>query len=1265
MAADGARALTWRWGWSRCRLWVVQNHNLTYQITVTNNGPDAAHGVAINQTLPASATFVSAVSSQGSVSVSGNTLIGTLGTVNLDATASMTVVVIPNVAGTITLSATVGSSETDFNPGNNTVTLATQVTPPTADLAVTISASPDPVSLGGILTYTTFITNNGPVAAINTLVTNTLPPNVTFVSVQVSQGSAVVNGTNVISSLGTLGPGAPAEVTIGVRAIVPGGITATASVGSSVLDAVPGNNTASVTSTIVPASDLNLTMSGPGASVLGSNVSYTLTVINLGPSAASGVTINDVLPPGATFVNATKPYTQSGNLVTWTVSNLPVGSSVMLTNVIGTSSFPTNPVPFYITNSATVASGSADPNPANNAASVVTRVDVARPAVVPAGAALLTEGFVPPNGFVNPGETVTVALTLQNIGNLGTSNLVATLLSTNGVTPVGTSVLSYGALSPGGGLGTNAFSFTASGMGVAAVATLQLQDGANNLGVVQFPFPYPAFSIFTNSGDIVIPDHGRATPYPASIAVSGVAGLIGKVTVTLTNVNHTYPDDVDMLLVAPAGQSVLLMSHAGGGNVVTNVSLSFDDMAASQLPASGQITSGTYQPSGYQVSSVDFPNSIPPAVSPPSAPYGGALSLLNGTNANGNWSLFVFDSSPGDQGIILGGWSLAIAAGTPVNQGGDVAITGTAVPSPVAALSNLTYVFSITNNGPNTANGVAFTNILPAGVNVVSANSTQGAPVINGGTVTCLLGNLGVGTNVTITIQTVPTIPGVITNRATAFPLNGDLYLANNTATVITTVSAPLADLGVSVSSSPAPAVISNNLVYTMVVSNNGPGTALAVVLTSTLNGVVTNASSPPFIVSSGEATAQLGNLQPGSVTTVTLNVTPNLLGSFTNIVTASTLSSDPNPANNSASGIITVLNPAPNIVPAGAQLLTGNFLPPDGTIHSGETVTLALGLTNAGSASTSNLTATLLSTNGVTSLSNPQTYGALVPGGSSAFKSFSLTASGPNGGIVGVTLALQDGASNLGNATFNFNLPASSNFVNAFAIVIPDHGAATPYPSTIGVSGLTGVVGNVTATLSNFSHSFPNDVQALLVGPAGQKTVLMAGTGGPYSVTNATLTFDDAAASSLPASGQIVTGIFKPTDDLALPLFPSPAPTGPYATNLGAFHGSAPNGTWSLYVFDNSPGDSGVINGGWSLNITTVELLPSPASLAAVGKANGTFTLMLSGVPGQTYVIEASTDLINWAPVATNTAVGGTFEYTDSNATSYPSRFFRARPAP
>jgi subtilisin-like proprotein convertase family protein len=133
-------------------------------------------------------------------------------------------------------------------------------------------------------------------------------------------------------------------------------------------------------------------------------------------------------------------------------------------------------------------------------------------------------------------------------------------------------------------------------------------------------------------------------------------------------------------------------------------------------------------------------------------------------------------------------------------------------------------------------------------------------------------------------------------------------------------------------------------------------------------------------------------------------------------------------------------------------------------------------------------------------------------------------------------------------------------------------------------------------------SHTFPDDIDILLVDPTGLKTLLMSDAGGGPDITNVTLTFDDAASSSLPDSTLIVSGSYRPTNfGSSIDTFAAPAPAGPYAANpLSVFNGANPNGTWSLYVVDDAGGDIGSIAGGWSLTITdnAPSTVPEPSSL-------------------------------------------------------------------
>lgn len=158
---------------------------------------------------------------------------------------------------------------------------------------------------------------------------------------------------------------------------------------------------------------------------------------------------------------------------------------------------------------------------------------------------------------------------------------------------------------------------------------------------------------FTNTQAVVLDDSGPASLYPSSIAVSGLSGSIQTVRVRLHGLTHTYPSDIDLLLVSPDGTSVLLMSDAGGGTDVSNLELVFDDDASSPLSESSPLSSGVYRPTNFDSDDV-FPS---PA---PGDPYAATLSAVAGLNPNGNWLLYVVDDTGLDSGSLAGGWTLEI-----------------------------------------------------------------------------------------------------------------------------------------------------------------------------------------------------------------------------------------------------------------------------------------------------------------------------------------------------------------------------------------------------------------------------------------------------------------------------------------------------------------------------------------------------------------------------------------------------------------------------
>jgi subtilisin family serine protease/subtilisin-like proprotein convertase family protein len=165
----------------------------------------------------------------------------------------------------------------------------------------------------------------------------------------------------------------------------------------------------------------------------------------------------------------------------------------------------------------------------------------------------------------------------------------------------------------------------------------------------------------------------------------------------------------------------------------------------------------------------------------------------------------------------------------------------------------------------------------------------------------------------------------------------------------------------------------------------------------------------------------------------------------------------------------------------------------------------------------------------------------------------------------------------------------------NPTAISIPSLGASNPFPSTVTVAGGgNAFVASMEITLSNLSHTWPDDLDILLVGPTGAKALLMSDAGGSTAVNGISLTFTSLAPTALPDASTLITGSYRPVDFEPNDIFNAPAPAGPYTANLSVFNGTDPTGTWSLYVQDDASGDSGSIAGGWSLSIVT-----APSALA------------------------------------------------------------------
>ena len=367
----------------------VAGTNATYTLGVTNNGPSTAKNVIVEDLLPAEVHVVSVTGTGGATcnaSIPGNPLAPTtcsFGPLASGASRTMTIVVTidPAALGILHDDARASSGTFDPDLSDNLATFATTVSGE-ADLSTTKTATPNPLIAGTPLSYQVTVTNGGPSVAHNVVLTDPLSSSLVFVSATASTpGSSCgfqTNTNTVECELGDLDPGDYGVVTITTNVKPSTGdspppITNTATAHSSTPDPVPANNAGTVTTNVITRADLGI--------VLTSNLNiykpskiihYLITVTNYGPSDAQNVVVTQILPPAKVAIydsNSAGCPAPSGQTFTCSLGTLRFGESrTFQLNVLIRGNKRT------ITQTATVASTTTDPNPVNNSSTRVVTV---------------------------------------------------------------------------------------------------------------------------------------------------------------------------------------------------------------------------------------------------------------------------------------------------------------------------------------------------------------------------------------------------------------------------------------------------------------------------------------------------------------------------------------------------------------------------------------------------------------------------------------------------------------------------------------------------------------------------------------------------------------------------------------------------------------------------------------------------------------------------------------------------------------------------
>jgi len=594
---------------------VTAGNNLTYTITVTNAGPNAAANVILSDTLPGGTTLVS-LSSPGGWSCT-QPPVGSGGTVSCarpslgvgSGVFTLIVAVDPSTPnGTILANtASVSSATTDPNPGHENGTATTTVGT-SADLSVTKVDTPDPVTAGSNLTYTITATNSGPNPAASVTLNDTLPGGTTFVSLSSPGGwscitPAVGSGGTISCSNASLTLGSSIfTLTVAVDPLTPAGtiLTNTATAASATPDLNAGNESGTATTTVGPppgsSADLSVTkVDTPDPVPAGGNLTYAITVTNAGPGNAASATLTDTLPAGMTFVSlsspggwsCTTPAVGASGTVSCSNPSLGVGSGVFTLTV---AVDPLTPPGSILTNTATVSSGSTDPNPGNESGSATTTVG---PSFGPFADLSITktDGVT----TATPGGSVTYSIAVSNSGpsNVTGATVADTFPATltclwtcvgaggGTCTAAGSGNINDTVNLPAGGSVTYTASCTIS---VAATGTL------SNAATVTAPAGVTDPSLGNNSAvdnDMLVAGTDLSVTKTAINPLPPGGGGNLAYLITVTNAGPISAVNISLSDPLPAGTTFVSLTSPGGWSCITpavgaggTVSCSISSLAA-------------------------------------------------------------------------------------------------------------------------------------------------------------------------------------------------------------------------------------------------------------------------------------------------------------------------------------------------------------------------------------------------------------------------------------------------------------------------------------------------------------------------------------------------------------------------------------------------------------------------------------------------------------------------------------------------------------
>lgn len=877
---------------------------VVFTIEVVNNGPSTATTVVATDKLPTGYTWLSDDGAGSYNNTSGQWNIGNLAN---GAKVSLKISARVNATGIYTNTATVTSAVTDTNTTNNTSSVSS--TPKAiADLSLTKVASAGPHNVGDNVTFTVTVKNAGPSAANSVSVLDYLPSGYTYVDHTVT-GTETYNKTSGSWNIGTINNGASVVLTVVARINATGNYKNVAEVvHSNEFDpnSTPGNNNPleddqeEVVITPVQIADLIVAKTVDNAAPkVGDNIKFRIALTNAGPSDATGVIVNDLLPSGYTFVSYTSTSglydAASGN---WTLSGSVVNGKTEYLDILVKVKPITGKANEYRNNASVTKSDQTDPNSTNNTSTITT---------VPT--ALINLSLTKSVDNISPlaGSNVVFTITVKNAGPSNATGIEVKDLLPDGYTFVN-AVPSVGTYNSGTGL-WNIGSIANEDSAVLKV-TATVNANGNYTNVAQVMKANETDVNSTPGNDVLEEDdqdqvtisRGALVDLSLKKSVNNATPNVGEIVTFTIAVKNDGPSDATGVVVTdrlPSGYSFVSAAPSTGSYDNTpnswTIGTLINKATATLLIQAQVLPTGNYN----NVAEVTGANEVD----------------KNSTPGNN-------DATENDQSEVIV---------TPV-QIADLSVNKIVdVPTPKVG-DNVVFTISVSNAGPSNATGVVIRDLLPTGYEFVSAASTAG--LYNRTT-----GNWTVSRPIVAnTIETIQITAKVLKNGSyvnNAEVIASDQKDPNSTpndgtgddfSTVTTTPSA-LVNLAVVKRINNATPDVGSTVVFTIEVVNNGPSDATTVVVNDKLpSGYTWVSDNAAGSYNNASGDWIIGNLANGAKRTLNISATVNPTGDYLNTAKATSTENDGNLTDNTSSVtstpravadlslVKTVVNASPNV---------------------------------------------------------------------------------------------------------------------------------------------------------------------------------------------------------------------------------------------------------------------------------------------------------------------------------------------------------------